>query len=194
MTELMRRRRALMAQGGGTPAPVENFERVGTPTIVDGWMTPSDSSWIQTPESFAPGDSTWEVQFEVRRGSTSGYQNMITSNPYAIMIQSGNTTHKLYLRNGSSWNISNGAISRTISYGETRLVRIKFTGSSYIFGISSDEGTTWNDTSLSSSSKISAGKLAFGSKISTTSAFLGSFNLNNIKIWIDGVLWWTPYV
>ena len=194
MTELMRRRRALMAQGEAEPTPIENFERVGTPTIVDGWMTPSSSSWIRTPESFAPGDSAWELQFEVRRGSTSNWQNMISSDPYNVMIQSGNDFHKLYLRNGSSWNISNGAISRTISYGQTRLVRIKFTGSSYIFGISSDEGTTWDDTSLSSSSKIGGGKLAFGPKGSNTSAFDGSFNLNNIKIWIDGVLWWTPYV
>ena len=183
-----------MTQGGSEPVPVENFERIGTPTIVDGWMTPSASSWIQTPENFAPGNSTWELQFEVRRGSTGSWQNMISSNPLNVMIQSGNDTHKLYLRNGSSWNISNGAISRTISYGQTRLVRVKFTGSSYIFGISSDGGTTWNDTSLSSSSKIGSGKIAFGLKSSNTSAFLGSFNLNNTKIWIDDLLWWTPYV
>ena len=169
---------------------IENFETIGEPIINEHKMTPTNTGWIQTSSDFNPGTKTWRIQFKVTRGSTSNWQNMIHSN--GVMIQSGNTTHKLYLNNNSGWDICYGSINKTITDNSTYYIAVEFTGTEYIFEISSD-GENWNSSTYSSTTTIKSGKLEFGAKASNTTQFLGTFDLDTIKIWIDNQIWWRAY-
>lgn len=185
-----------MAQGKSTPVETENFEKIGSPTIVDGWMTPSSTSWIQTPQSFNPGTSPWVIQFEVKKTGSSGYQNMISSGGVLVQSGSNNAQHRLYLKsvNGSSYDISNGSVYVSVTNQVSTIMQISYDGTTYRIKRSEDGGASWSTKTVTSSLAIKAGKIVFGPKASNTNAFAGSFNLRNMEIWINGVSWWTPYV
>ena len=176
-------------------ALVENFTRIGNPTIVNGILTPSSTSWIQTPTPFDPGTYSWKIVFKITRNNESGYQNLLSS-PY-IMLQADGWKGKLYLKekNTTSWtSISNGAIQTPIGQNATWFIKIEYDGvSTYSIGRSADGITYSNIQSLTSSKKVGSGFITFGSKASNTSAVNAEYDLLNTKIWINGEVVWTPY-
>lgn len=188
---LMARRRALMmAKESG---PVENFDRVGDPTIINGILTPSGTSWIKTKTSFQPGSNTWEIVFRIKRTGSSGHQNIFYSAGILLQIYSG--TVKLYLKDvgASTYNICNGAIQRTLSINAVTYMRIAFDGSTYYFGTSSD-GITYSDVTLSSTTKIMSGKIQLGYKASNTNYVQANYYLYDTFVKIGDAVWWTPYI
>lgn len=187
MNELIRRRFAIAES-----LPIENYEIVGNPRILNGVMTPSADSWIQTPEIFNPESNGWEIVFRIKRANVQGYQNLITT--AGIMLQAIKSDVKLYLRESgsSSYNITYGGLTRSIPSGEERYIRLAFDGNSYSFGTSVD-GVNFNNTTINSTAVISPGKIAFGAKASNTSAVSADYYLSDTYIKINGVAWWSPY-
>ena len=180
--------------GGAKKPLVENFERVGSPTIVNGILTPSSTSWIKMPTAFDPGSYSWKIVFKITRNNESGYQNLLTSTD--IMLQADGWKGKLYLKekNGSSWSISRGAIQVTIGQNVTWFIKIEYDGAStYSIARSADGITYINTSSLTSSKKIGSSVISFGAKASNTSAVNAEYDLLNTKIWINGEVVWTPY-
>lgn len=188
---LMARRRALMmAKESG---PVENFDRVGDPTIINGILTPSETSWIKSKTSFQPGSNMWEIVFRIKRYNTNGYQDIFFSD--GILIQAYGASAKLYLKeiNGSSYNICNGTAERSIALNSILYVRIAFDGNKYYFGTSSD-GVTYSNVTVTSSKKISTGKIQLGYKASNTVYVHANYYLDDTYVKIGDTVWWTPYI
>lgn len=185
------RRRALIA--GKQSRLIENFERVGTPGIVDGVMTPSEDSWISAPQSFAPGSNTWEVVFKVKCLGTERFHNIISS--AGLMLQRDNQTTKLYLMGSgsSTWNICSGTVSRGLNKNTITYVRVAFDGSTYTYGTSTD-GVNFSNVTVTSSKTIASGKLSFGAKASNTNQVNAQYYLFDTYIKIGDSVWWTPYI
>lgn len=186
---LMERRRALMEMCRRSI----NYVVVGEPTISDGIMTPNGTGWIQTPNSFDPGSSPWEITFSFVQFSTITWQNLLSSP--GVLVQGLNGTTKLYLRSkgSSSHDICNGAISFYINQNQKTWIKIKHDNGQYSV-LKSVDGSTWDQTNTIGSSKsISPGTVSFGAKASNTDAVQARYNLNDMEIKIDGATWWTAY-
>lgn len=182
------RRRALMTEQES--GPIVGYETVGSPTISGDTMTPSADSWVRTPVVFAPGNKSWEIIFRLKKKLSSGYQNLISGAGILIQNETGNYKCKLYLAHGSSFDIVNGGLLRQPTQNQWTYFRIKFDGSKYTYGISTD-GVTYSDVTQSSASTIrGGGKISFGIKASNTSAVQADYDLSKMQIWIGGKLWW----
>jgi len=199
------RRRMMLQSGGGSL--VENFVRVGNPTIEDGIMTASSSAWITTPESFNPGSNPWSLTVKIYRQAVLGtYEGIIGSDGLRLRTpyQSNNVVLDLYSDSGT---IASGSVNKSVAPGAWRWLRVIFSGSStgYDYGISTD-GVTYkyiggNSTphtgyipsAYKKATPIKAGILNIGHDAGNyyTTA---KFDLMETKIEVNGVVWWTPYV
>lgn len=201
----MRRREMVLTGGGGSW--VENFTRVGNPTIEDGIMTASSSAWIATPESFNPGSNPWALTIKLYRPSRLGnYEGFCSSGGVELRTpwNSNNASLDLFSDSGT---IISGADSKTVAPGAWRWLRIVFGGTAatgYDYGISTD-GVTYTylgggDTPFTgyrsggykTATPIKAGVLTVGH--AGTKKSIAKFDLMETKIEINGSVWWTPYV
>lgn len=128
---------------------VVGYTIVGSPTIVDGVVSGfSTSNYLTLPtNNILKNANTWEIIIKLE-DLQSGYI-LGSYIQYSIAL----TKSKIYLSsNGSSWDIASGV--GTGSANNDSYVRIKFTGSSYIYDYSLD-GINWiNIATINSSVKI----------------------------------------
>jgi len=192
MTELAKRRRAIMTAGkAGNQA---NYTIVGEPTISGDIMTPNETGWIKTPDVFNPLAETWQITFSVNvYAGLNRAQNYITSS--GIMVQSLNSGVKLYLRStsGSGYDILSGGTSWAISLGKL-WIRISYNGSTYTLQTSQD-GVTWTSRQTKASNlQIRPGAISFGAKASNTEKVYARYDLNDMEIIVGDTVWWKALV
>lgn len=172
------------------PSYLTGWEDVGTPSIVNNIMTPSSDSWIRTPAAFSPGNSTWSLIFRVKKIYSSGYQNIASGAGIMLQCSSNSYDCKVYLAHGSSYDILNGGYTIRLDGSSYLYVRVRFDGSKYYFGTSSD-GEAYTEQYMTSSSTIRGNaKIAFGAKASNTNKVGADYDLTHMEIWIDGEIWW----
>ena len=192
MNEILRRRRGMMGEQKTGPSYLTGYDEIGTPTITDGILTPSATSWITLPQILVPENKPWKIITKVYNMGNSGYQNIFGGGGIIVQKTPGTNNSYLYLRSTSSgtYNIINGGVYRDIGSSVWRYIKLEFTGTKYLFGYS-DNGATYENTEVSSALSIYGNaKIAFGPKSSNTVAVNVKYDLNETEIWIDGEIWW----
>ena len=194
---LMRRREMILPDGGGSW--VENFTRVGNPTIEDGIMTASSSAWITTPDSFNPGSNPWSLTIKLYRPSRlNGYEGFCGSDGLALQTPWNSDSCKLYLYSDSG-TIIGGVDEKSVPAGSWKWLRIVFGGTAatgYDYGISTDginyTYLGYRQSGYFTATPIKAGVITLGHQGKRNS--IAKFDLMETKIEINGSVWWTPYV
>ena len=96
--------------------------------------------------------------------------------------------------NGSSWNVAS-AVTGTYQFSPNRsytyYIRLRFTGTKYIFAISTDGENYTDDIIIESTAYIWSGYLKVGTNDNNDYPFLGSIDLNGCYITKEGEPWWT---
>ena len=164
---------------------VVGYTVVGSPTITDGVVSGfsgSDYLQINNANVFAQADS-WEIMIK-KSGVVTGYL-FGTNKPYAITF----TRMYIYLSsNSSSWDIANGV--GTGQSSEDCFLRIRFTGTQYIYDYSIDTVNWTTLATVNSNSKITNLVTSLQIGIWRTSYYAtGSIDLNNTYIKINNKLW-----
>ena len=196
---LMARRRALMAArgGGGTQ---ENFLRVGNPVIENGILksTNTDGDYITTIADFDPQRTPWEIVFKLYRPSNYGFETVLQSAGITLQSPWNGNGFKLFLY-GDDTTITGGQTQRECPSGESRWLKLCYSGSRYDYGVSADGSTytyvsgnttpfTGYDGIGNGTIPIKAGKIAFGKKT------LAEIDLTETIIKVNGSVWWKPYI
>jgi len=176
------------------PYDVENFNKIGNPTIENEIVTGFNSgNYLTLPELFLPGNNTWEMVFKVN-SRTTNYSQLIGSeddgNGIGIFINGG----RFFVSAGiGGWyydtGLDNGVIANTDYW-----VKFEFTGSEYILSSSTD-GIHYNDSKAVSNSNTlnstNVVKIGYGSRMSAS--WDGTIDLSESYIKVDGSYWWRPY-
>ena len=185
MNSILRRRRALMAQG---ESYLTGYSIVGNPTITNNVMTPNATGWITTPAAFLPGDKPWEIIFKIKKTSNSSYQNLLTATGLLLQQVSGQNNAEWYVTASSLGDIAH--LSRNFPVNQNLWCKMSFNGSVYSIGTSSD-GISYSNVTKSSALAIKqSSAVIFGAKSSNTSAVQAEYDLTQMQITIDGKLWW----
>lgn len=202
MTELMRRRRALMAM---QESPVYGYDVIGNPTISGNVLTPVNGGYIRSKREFSSAD-TWKIQFNVKTtNGTTGQNVFMMTDENGDRIRGVqcqwfyNSTNGLKLNfylssDGTNWDIASSWGFPNLSANTDYLVQIRFTGTKYQTKISTDGGTvwsSWNDVA-STASIYGSGYLSFGCASGSTPALSGTIDLSKIKVWVNDSIWWQP--
>lgn len=182
----------------------ENFDRIGNPSIVGGILTPTENNFIKTPQAFNPGSDPWTIIVKYRYSTAvnnAGVIGTIDSNnlsSYGVLLsmRTNKSPSAFLSNNGTSWDISNN-LGQTYALATVTDTwywqKTEFDGSKYAVYTSEDGETyTMRGGALSSASPIHAGdKIGIGLK--HTNVMIGDIDLNETKIYINGVLWWEAY-
>ena len=206
MGYLLTRRREMILQSGGGEL-IENFTRVGNPTIENGIMTASSGNYITTPESFNPGSNPWELTVKLYRPTIpGGYEGFCSTPGLHLFTADKSPSTKLGLYSDSG-TIVGGVTSYSVPAGAWRWLRVVFAGSStgYDYGWSSD-GITYtyisgNNTpftgyrsgSYKTATPIKAGTFNLGHGNASNYPTVAQFDLMATVIKINGSVWWQPY-
>ena len=177
--------------------PVENFDRIGNPSIVNEVMSPSADSWIVTKDDFDPNTDLWEFVFKINRTGITGFQNLISG---SIFYQANEASVAIRLRSegSSSYDIATGNKSLSIPTNTPTWVKTGYYHNEYGYfyavytstdGINYTLAQTFNPVA----NPINPGKIIFGSKASNTNAVTAEYDLNECYIKVNGVTVWTPY-
>lgn len=165
------------------------YETVGEPTISDGIMTPTETGWVRSNIAFLPDNRPWKIITKIKNKSNSGYNNYLSTSGVLLQRVSNQANAILYLTKTSIGDISNNK-NREFTLNTWMWCKVEFTGSSYLYGTSTD-GVTYNNITINSSEIVKqSGKLVFGPKASNTSTVNAQFDLNATEVWINGKLWW----
>ena len=198
-----------------TASGVYGYDSIGTPSISDNILTPGDSGMIRTTRVFSPGNNPWKL----RVGYTTGTINSssVTQDIFGSVNSSGTSERGVLMEgvyysgyskyllgayissNGTSWDISSAAIVNQLVSNTTYLTEIEFTGTQYTIRSSTDNGATWSEiatggatpTALNSSSKVKGGYY-LGVGLKRNGYLNGTIDLTEVKVWINGELWWQP--
>lgn len=208
---LMRRREMILPSGGGEL--IENFTRVGNPTIENGIMTASSGNYITAPQSFDPGSSPWEITVKLLRPTIPGiYEGLCASPGVSLYTAWKNANVKVGLHSESGTIVA-GSNEKSVPAGSWRWLRVVFGGTAatgYDYGLSTDGvtftyisgGTTpctgYRPGAYKTATPIKAGIFGLGSCANATGAAAGynsvaQFDLMATVIKINGSVWWTPY-
>ena len=187
-----------------SPHEYLNATVVGTPTIVDGVVSGfTTSSYLTIPMLFRPEGNPWESVMCFNTGSdvtTAQVIDFINHNGSSVggafvQIYNGKTNMALS-SNGSSFDIVNDAGGKTaIQLNARYYVKLMFTGSEYRMYLSTTgefNGEETLEASVTSSALIYQNNTLFdrlGAR-NNSQPFLGSIDLNESYIKINGEYWW----
>ena len=147
---------------------------------------------------------TWEMVFDVTTGDDVTTQQFVYSNFYnSSGVYSGvncylmSTNFRLALRfSGNDFQVGTYTILPNTRY----LIRIRYTGSAYTLEYSTDNGASWEiDINYSSTTKVTTrsegyftvGNLYLQSHNDYKNPWLGTIDLKNSYINVNGSRWWT---
>lgn len=185
------------------PQVLSGYTEVGTPAISNGILSVTEGNFIKTPQPFDPEDSTWKVTCKYKiTGSLGSYADVFGSvsdtnaSKSGLLLELNNTDKRhgatFLSSNGTSWDIANTSNNFYLSAAAASnwvWFTIEYDGSAYVSSYSLDGESYTQLRSVSSSSKVKGGfAVAYGLK--RNGVFNGDIDLNECKIYIDGVLWW----
>ena len=161
----------------------------------------SSRNYIELPVIDLNSPDTWEIQLKFTTGSSTSRQTIFTYNeskhtPGSLDADSINISlfgNRIYLElssNGSSYDIYDGRVGShyDLSSNTTYYIRLKFTGTSYILYLSTDNSSWSTLTTVNSSEKVykSSGIPEIGG-----SSFSGSVDLSECYIKTDSSTVWS---
>lgn len=158
----------------------------------------STSNYVKLPSAFSPNFNSWEFVRKITTGNDVSTVQGLTDGVGLINVASSidSSKSRLYLSsNGSTWDISAGILGTyTVLANTTYYVKISYNGSAYTLSYSTDGETYTTDITVPSSTPIYSNvTLELGAAHGTTlpaSPFLGSIDLNESYININGQRWW----
>ena len=185
-----------------------NVTKIGSLTDNDGVLSGfGANNYANIPIAFNPSSHTWESVFKFTYTTSTSVQpiwgDVATNNGKGVELQiASNGRIRLYLSsNGTSNDIASGVLgSTTLSSGTIYYIKISFTGSAYYVYLSTTgtfSGEETTEITITSStiiySTLSASSHILGRNVYSQYAsecFLGSIDLNESYINVDGSRWW----
>ena len=185
---------------------VPNFNTVGSPTITNGVASGfSVNNYLKIPQKFNPSNNAWEVNLRFTTGSNISTSQLIfgqidgfTSGKNSIwfgIINNDDANEDLLIglsSNGSSYDIVNGlTLISSIQANTEYNVKIIYdnTLNEYNFFVNNEQ----IGNAVSGNPIYNDSTLIFGNERAAGNPFLGSIDLKETHIKIDGADWWTPY-
>lgn len=178
-----------------------NVTVVGSPTINEGVVSGfSASNYLVLPENFdVTGGKTWQMFYKIRTGSdVKSIQSVTGTNyyrydPVAILVES--SKFELDICSATGTTLFNKAGTYTVLPNTDYWIKMSFDGAKYTFDYSLDGISYINDISYSSTTSVYSQPLAIGiqcasSNGSFSSPWLGSIDLSQSYIKINGKEWW----
>lgn len=180
-----------------TALTVVDIVAVGTPSVSNGILTPSDNGYFITEEVFDPDDKPWKLRTKLYCTTrSSDYRDVICSYTLegvaqrGLLLQATTDYLSLYLSsNNADWNIGNTSPSGMFTAGEWAWYEVEYDGTKYTISKSTDgENFTLKGTVSSATPLIGDFAIAFGAK-RNAEHFNGTIDLTETKIYLDGQLW-----
>ena len=188
-------------------AKTSNVTKVGSLTDNNGVLSGfSTSNYAKFPSNFQPGSNSWEMVLKVTTGTE------LTSTQYIVAISKGFTNETRYgtrisfqnshfaitvSYNGTDWDIpaENATGTYTVQPNTDYYVKFQYTGNAYILSYSLDGETYIEDINKTSSTPMYNGNTAcligIWNNGSYVDPWLGSIDLKESYININGQRWWT---
>ena len=174
-----------------------NVTVVGSPTVSSGVVSGfSSANYLTLPETTFPSSTStsWEMVFKfTTNDSVSTRQSLYTQGkkyPSGIVIISSKVRLTISTSDGS-YNIVNISGTTTLTANTTYWVKAEFTGSVYNLYLSTDGKTyTLENTKTTSNKMADTANWQIGYDKTDKYPFLGSIDLPNSYIKIDGSTWW----
>ena len=182
---------------------------VKTANVVCHGITP-DKDWVLSgfsgsknvtlPSDFAPSSNPWEMVLKITTGSNVTTMQQIvggtTSNYGACEFGIQNSKFKLWLGSTSSNNITSDKVGTYVfSVNTTYWIKMAFSGTAYTLSYSLNGKDYTTDITISSTTAIgSSGKALGADRYENQNAFLGSIDLKECYININGERWWSGVV
>lgn len=177
----------------------DNYTIVGSPTIdtatgiVSGF---SASDYLQI-KPFITNGSAWEYYIKFTTGSSISTDQGITTcvgssdgcDPFYIV--GGNLV--CYLSStGSSWNIASGTVIMPLLANTTYKMKAEYTGTAYNWYLRQNDEWTLVKTIFNSNPTFDGLTMLLGNNRGQALPFLGTIDLSECEIKINGNLWWSP--
>lgn len=202
MMDLLLRRRQMML--AAEPGPELNYLISGSPTIVNGILTPaSPRGFIYTKDAFNPGAGvSWTIQTKAILNVHNlawrdffGFVKADGSQVQALAVETSDTNGRYGLyasNNGTSWNVRSNNPRGYFYAGTWRIFQLVCTYSSsrYNYKMGFPETGDWTSVAAVSSHPTYGLHVAFGGGYSNN-ALDGQFDLSETKIFINDALWWS---
>ena len=181
-----------------------NVVKIGSPIINNGIASGfSSANYLKITDSFDVSTAqSWEVVYKIKTGtdittgqSMCGHTGSSNYDPFTIDVNS--SRFQLGLCNTSSTNLLKDAKGTyTVLANTTYWLKLTFDGSRYALSYSSNGVDFIEDVTLESTTKIWTSDLVLGRQQGASSEFpfLGSIDLNESYIKINGEVWWTGMV
>lgn len=186
-----------------------NATVVGSPTnengVISGFTT---ANYLKFPQEFKPESKTWEMLWKVTTGSSftvksdwaAGIFGEPTNNSYGVWLDINASGHlRLHVGTGSGRQTFTSTI--TLAKVTTYYIKAYYTGTQYFVDYSTDNVTFENiiitdyatPMAFISGNVQIIGQSHYGGAIGGSGysgAWLGSIDLNECHIKIDGKMWW----
>lgn len=181
-----------------------NVTEIGSPKVDNGVVSGfSSANYLKITDSFdVSAAQSWEVVYKIKSGtdittgqSMCGHTGSSNYDPFTIDINS--SKFQLGLCKSSSSNLlKDQKGTYTVLVDTTYWLKLTFNGSRYALSYSLDGVDFIEDVVLESTTKIWTSDLVLGRQQGSSSEypFLGSIDLNECYIKINGELWWTGMV
>lgn len=180
-----------------TSAKYSNVTKVGTLTDNNGIISGFSNDNYITYSGSIPTITSFEEVIKIKTASVSTLQTFISGNPYkgfgTVKVTSAGKIQAYISSNGTSTDIINGTTSSLSVQGNTDYwVKLYWDGTTYKIDVSTDGSAYTNYISVTNSNRpffdgfIGLGKDTGG----VDQHFLGSIDLNESYIKINGSLWW----
>lgn len=172
-----------------------NINIEGTLTNNNGLFSGFNSTnTLNIPEKFQPDINPWKMVFKITTGSDiSTSQRIAQISSYGIHLGVMSSKFRLWLStNGSSWDLANDTTGTyTVLTNTEYYVQVIYTGSAYTlsYSLTGEPETFTQDISISSSTPLNFSN-GYPNIGGNTSPWLGSINLNESYININGEQWW----
>lgn len=164
------------------------YQIQGSPTITNGIVSGfSSSDYFTVSSSSIDFSKPWEIVLCAKYATSSGTTYFLGANGFTIKLYNNSLQASIKLNGSSTWDWQSGGIY-SLTNGETIFAKLEFTGTQYIFSYLTN-GKQWTTgNSYSSSTPIANSALiSFGYYGGAT--FLGSIDLNETYIKINGITW-----
>lgn len=172
--------------------PIYNITLVGSLTNTNGILSGfSASNYALVNQSLTVNNKPWELRYSFIKNSTSADYPMC-SNDYGFGFAVDQSLYSVFIGNGgNSWNIAtNDTVSVITQTGVKQYIRCGWTGTEYYIDRSLDGETYTRVYTKSSTTSMGTTTFKFGASRSNIQPLDGTVNLNDCKLYHDGVLIW----
>lgn len=178
----------------------DNYNKAGavSTNIATGLVSGfSASNYLSLPSAFSPNGSTWEYYIKFTTGSDVSTSQGLTSalgtsngcTPF--YVDTGNLACFLS-SNGSSWDIALKETVMAVATNTTYKMKAEFTGTAYNWYLWQNDDWSLVKTISSSTATYDGLTMILGSNRGQNNPFLGTIDLSETYIKINGSIWWSP--